>query len=197
MHPTFSALWASDPKVILSPPSSKYLLSIPLEGCGCAYVLLRGATFISNACFLFMIVLSTLSIGSLCISYKESEKAFIKRYAESECECMIAVFDGDKVVGNCNLNVKNRKKVRHRAELGIGLRKSHYRLGIGTMLITELSIIARNIGCTQFELTYVDGNCRAKGLYEKCGFVEVGRMPCGVRFEDGTYADDVFMRKVL
>ena len=132
-----------------------------------------------------------------CNDTEESEKAFIKHYAESECECMIAVFDGDKVVGNCNLRVNNRKKVRHRAELGIGLRKSHYRMGIGTMLITELSIVARKLGCTQFELTYVDGNYRAKGLYEKCGFVEVGRMPCGVRFEDGSYADDVFMRKVL
>jgi RimJ/RimL family protein N-acetyltransferase len=132
-----------------------------------------------------------------CKDTEESEKAFIRRYNESELECMIAVFDGETVVGNCNLNVKNRKKVRHRAELGIGLCKSHYRLGIGTTLITELSIIARNEGCTQFELQYVDGNYRAKGLYEKCGFVEVGRMPCGVRFDDGTYADDVNMRKIL
>ncbi len=132
-----------------------------------------------------------------CNDTEESEKAFIRRYNESELECMIAVFDGETVVGNCNLNVKNRKKVRHRAELGIGLRKSHYRLGIGTTLITELSIIARNEGCTQFELQYVDGNYRAKGLYEKCGFVEVGRMPNGVRFDDGTYADDVNMRKIL
>lgn len=132
-----------------------------------------------------------------CDDTEESEKAFIRRYNESENECMIAVFDGGKVVGNCNISIKKRKKVRHRAELAIGLRKSHYRLGIGTALITELSVLARKAGCTQFELTYVDGNYRAKGLYEKCGFVEVGRMPCGVRFGDGTYADDVYMRKLL
>ena len=132
-----------------------------------------------------------------CHDTEESERAFIKRFKDDELCVMITVFDGDRAVGNCNLTVKNRKKVRHRAELAIGIMRDYYRLGIGTTLITELSIIARSIGCTQFELTYVDGNYRAKGLYEKCGFVEVGRMPQGVRMEDGTYADDVFMRKVL
>lgn len=132
-----------------------------------------------------------------CSDTEESEKAFINRYNKSENECMITVFDGDTVVGNCNLNIKNRKKVRHRAELGIGLRKSHYSLGIGTTLITELSVLARKAGCTQLELTYVNGNVRAENLYKKCGFVEVGRMPDGVRFDDGSCADDVFMRKKL
>lgn len=132
-----------------------------------------------------------------CKDTEESERAFIKRYNEDDCGCMISVFDGDTVVGNCNLTIRNRKKVRHRAELAIGLRKSHYSLGIGTALITELSIIARNLGCTQFELTYVGGNTRAVNLYTKCGFVEVGRMPNGVRFDDGTYADDVYMVKKL
>lgn len=132
-----------------------------------------------------------------CKDTEESEKTFINGYNNSELNCMIAVYDGDKIVGNCNLTVKNRKKVRHRAELAIGLCKSHYRLGIGTALITELSIIARSLGCTQFELIYVDGNYRAKGLYEKCGFVEVARIPNGVKFDDGSYADDVYMVKKL
>ena len=132
-----------------------------------------------------------------CKDTEESERAFIKRYNESELCCMITVFDGDKVVGNCNLNIKNRNKVRHRAELGIGLCKSHYRLGIGTTLITELSIIAGKLGCTQFELQYVDGNYRAKGLYEKCGFVEVGRMPTAIKMPDGSFVDEIFMVKYL
>ena len=132
-----------------------------------------------------------------CKDTEESERAFISRYNDSELNCMISVFDGDTVVGNCNLNIKNRKKVRHRAELAIGLRKSHYRMGIGTTLITELSILARNLGCTQFELQYVDGNYRAKALYEKCGFREVGRMPTAIRMPDGSFADEIFMRKQL
>ena len=110
---------------------------------------------------------------------------------------MIAVFDGDKVVGNCNLSIKNRNKVRHRAVLAIGLRKSHYRLGIGTTLITELSIIARSVGCTQFELEYVDGNYRAKGLYEKCGFKMTGRRVRALRFDDGSWHDELIMVKLL
>lgn len=132
-----------------------------------------------------------------CKDTEKSEKAFINSYNASELNCMIAVYDGDTIVGNCNLSIRNRKKVRHRAELAIGLCKSHYRLGIGTALITELSIIARNLDCTQFELIYVDGNRRAKGLYEKCGFAEVARIPNGVKFDDGSYADDVYMVKKL
>ena len=132
-----------------------------------------------------------------CSDTKESEVSFIKQHNESGLDRMLTVFDGDTVVGNCNLNIKNRKKVRHRAKLGIGLRKSHYSLGIGTFLITELARISKSAGCTQLELSYVDGNERAKRLYEKCGFVEVGRMPCGVLMPDGTYADEVFMVKKL
>lgn len=132
-----------------------------------------------------------------CKDTEESEKAFINRHNNSELDCMITVYDGDTVVGNCNLNIKNRKKVRHRASLGIGIRKSHYRMGIGTVLIIELSIIARKLGCTQLELSCLGGNVRGKGLYEKCGFAEVGRIPNGVKYDDGTYADEIYMVKNL
>ena len=39
---------------------------------------------------------------------------------------------------------------------------------------------------TQMELSFVEGNVRAKALYEKFGFVVVGKKPNAVRLKDGT-----------
>ena len=57
--------------------------------------------------------------------------------------------------------------------------------------------LAGKMGYEQMELEVVDGNDRAKALYEKSGFVETGRNKDAMKYDDGTYRDDIIMcRKV-
>ena len=49
------------------------------------------------------------------------------------------------------------------------------------------------MGYEQIELGVIDGNERAKALYEKAGFVETGRYKNAMKYDDGTYRDEIIM----
>ena len=85
----------------------------------------------------------------------------------------------------------------HRAELGISVRKDYWRLGIGSAMMERLIAHARQSGFEQIELEVVSTNRRAIGLYVKYGFQVYGTRPHGIKYPDGSYADDYLMRKVL
>ena len=57
--------------------------------------------------------------------------------------------------------------------------------------------LAKEMGYEQAELEVVDGNGRAKNLYEKVGFVEEGKNIRALKYDDGTYRDEYKMIKIL
>ena len=49
----------------------------------------------------------------------------------------------------------------------------------------------------QIDLEVVADNTRAQALYEKCGFEESGKRTRALKFDDGTYHDEILMTKIL
>lgn len=49
----------------------------------------------------------------------------------------------------------------------------------------------------QIELDFIEGNTRARGLYEKMGFRITGVKPDAIRMKDGTFLNEYMMVKVL
>ena len=108
---------------------------------------------------------------------------------------MIAIVDG-KVAGNASINgLGEKRKISHRCSLAIALYEEYWRLGIGTAMINYLTDLAKEIGYRQVELEVVAENERAQSLYKKCGFVEYGRRPKALLFDDGSYHDEIMMCK--
>ena len=65
---------------------------------------------------------------------------------------------------------------------------------MGTRLMRELIDIAeRNPNITQIELDYIEGNSRARALYEKLGFRISGVKPDAIRLKDGTLLNEYSM----
>jgi len=81
--------------------------------------------------------------------------------------------------------------------MAIALKKEFWNLGIGTAMIDYLTELAKQIGFEQMELEVVADNERGKKLYEKCGFTETGRRIRAMKYDDGTYADEIVMIKLL
>ena len=81
--------------------------------------------------------------------------------------------------------------------MGIALYEKYWGLGIGTAMIAYLSELAKQAGLEQMELIVVADNERAKALYRKSGFIEYGRLPHGMLFDDGSYHDEILMYKEL
>lgn len=52
-------------------------------------------------------------------------------------------------------------------------------------------------GAKQVELTVMSENKRAISLYERQGFIAVGRMPNAYLMKDGSFCDEISMVKIL
>ena len=70
-------------------------------------------------------------------------------------------------------------------------------MGIGTALFQEMIQIAKEKDIAQLELTVIEGNERAKALYEKMGFSVVAEHPNAIRLKDGTMLKEFLMIKTL
>ena len=125
------------------------------------------------------------------------EVQFLEGICQSDNKIMLACVIDGSVAGNISLRGNDFRKLRHRGELALAVRKAYWHLGIGRAMLTEAVELARNLGLQYLELDYIDGNARAKGLYESLGFQEISRIPQAYCQPDGTMADAVMMRKCL
>jgi len=104
--------------------------------------------------------------------------------------CVAGEVDG-KVVANSEVR-KGTGKRSHTGTLGIAIRDGYRDVGIGTEMMRALVEGSRRAGLRLLRLTVFDSNQRAKHVYEKIGFREVGKMPKAIRQGD-EYVDEVSM----
>jgi RimJ/RimL family protein N-acetyltransferase len=124
----------------------------------------------------------------------EQEAQFLAKKASSTNEIeLVAVIDG-KVAGMAGIEaVGSKYKVKHRAELGIGILKEYWGLGLGKALMQACIQCAREAGYVQLELNVVAENERAISLYKNLGFEEFGRNPRGFNSRISGFQELVYM----
>ena len=166
-----------------------------------------------------------LTVRSLCADDAEtlnafrlatySETHFMARYPEeganletvrkvlaggekSPVNFEVGAFAGEKLVGEFGVaQVRPHIKYRHRAVMGISVRKEYWGCGLGSYLMQLAIDQTRTNGFEQLELGVCSDNTRAIHLYEKVGFVRCGIQPRAFKLKDGTYRDEIMMVKML
>lgn len=124
----------------------------------------------------------------------EGEKKLFEQKNESPNEAMIMCVVEGRVVGNCEISFFKGMKTKHRASIGIALISEYWNQGIGSKMFEEMIRIAENReGVMQIELEFVEGNARARHLYEKMGFRITGVRPNAIRLKDGTLLNEYTM----
>ena len=124
----------------------------------------------------------------------EREADFIERMTQDEnCLFLVCEVEG-RVAGCCQVDFQTRMKTAHRGTVAIGLRKAYWGLGIGTAMFREMIDVSRRRGLMILELEFIEGNTRARALYEKMGFRIVGLRPDGIRLRDGTLCNEYLMQ---
>ena len=124
----------------------------------------------------------------------EGEKGLFEHANASPYEAFIMCIVDGKVAGNCNIMFNNKIKTKHRASVAIALCKEYWNQGIGTKMFEEMIRIAQTRPeVMQLELEFVEGNTRARALYEKMGFQITGVRPDAIRLKDGTLLDEYMM----
>ena len=124
----------------------------------------------------------------------EGEKALFDRVNAAENETMLVCLVEGKVAGNSHIMWSQGIKTRHRANVAIALLKEYWGQGIGTRMFREMIRIAEeNENILQMELEFIEGNTRARALYEKMGFRITGVRPGAIRLKDGTLKNEYSM----
>lgn len=124
----------------------------------------------------------------------EKEREIIQRINKSDNEAMLVCLVDEKIVGSCVISWSNNLKTKHRASTAIVLLCEYWNLGIGTRLIQQVIKMAEeNKNIIQIELGFVEGNTRARALYEKMGFKITGVKPNAIRLKDGTLLNEYAM----
>ncbi len=128
----------------------------------------------------------------------ESEEKFIHNVRESQNTLFIACYVDGAIAGNCDITFKSGSKTSHRATVGIALQKKYWNIGIGSAMFKELmKAVEEHNGTEIVDLEMIEGNNRAKALYEKFGFKIISVEPKIFKLKDGTYQNLVYMQKYL
>ncbi|KMJ57842.1 acetyltransferase [Bacillus sp. LL01] len=103
-----------------------------------------------------------------------------------------------RIVGMLNATRGSRIRVKHICMFGISIQEEHCDNGLGSKMINRLLDWAKEVEeIEKVCLEVFAHNERAIHLYKKLGFKVEGRKEKHVKFEDGTYSDELIMGKFI
>ena len=128
----------------------------------------------------------------------DEERSFLRAVLDDSRKIMICAFLGSEPVGNLFVSpIGDRQKIRHRTEFGMAVIKAYWGLGLGSLLLREGLLAAKDMGFEQLELSVCADNERAIRLYEKFGFEHRGRIKNAFKLAKDDYRDDLMMGRSL
>lgn len=101
-------------------------------------------------------------------------------------------FDGDDLVGACDVYRPKQQEIRHTGLLDIAILSGYRGMGLGESMLAETLKQSKAIGIRLVELRVFSNNLAAIRLYEKAGFTRSGTVPKMI-LKNGRYLDDVQM----
>ena len=110
---------------------------------------------------------------------------------------LIATINNEELIGIASVGSNDKEKTKHVGEVGITVLQDFWGFGIGTVLMEEVEIWAKESGVIRrLELTVHAENERAIALYEKMGYQTEGLIK-RVMFIDGEFVDGVMMSLLI
>lgn len=119
----------------------------------------------------------------------------IRNIYDSKSLTLIAEDNGD-IVGFLSSERGFAKRIRHSSYIVIGILKDYRGMRIGVKLLEALEKWALENDITRLELTVMQHNEGAIGLYEKMGFKKEGLKENSLMV-DGRYVNEYYMGKIL
>lgn len=127
----------------------------------------------------------------------DGEREVLAKIEEAPNGCLFVARVGGEIVGTAGLKGLTFRRVRHTAELGVTVRRSHWRQGIGRALSQRVIAWAKEMGTLRkIDLRTRADNHGAIALYEQLGFRREGLLRHQWKLDDG-YRDMLCMGLVL
>ena len=126
----------------------------------------------------------------------DAERALLEQFHESPRALMLIAADEGQLVGELSLRALGRRAVQHVATLGMSVKESARRKGVGRALLNSAIEWAPTVGIKRIELYVYARNTPAIALYEASGFQVEGTRRSFIR-EGDAYLDDHVMARLL
>lgn len=127
-----------------------------------------------------------------------NEEKWVSNVRDSQNALAIVCYIDGEIAGNCEINFRSGMKTSHRATVAVAILKKYWNLGIGSAMFAELIAAAKARPEIEIvELEFLEGNDRAKALYEKFGFKIVSERPNAFKLKNGRLLKEYFMQKAL
>ena len=142
---------------------------------------------------------SFTSLDENGLSISESEmQIFIDKQAQSENQITLLAFLNDELAGIINVTADQRPRVRHIGDIFLGIKKTFWGSGLGSILMEEAIEWAKTSGVIRrLQLTVQKRNLAAIHLHEKMGFITEGLQERGACIERGEFLDVYLMGKLI
>ena len=139
-------------------------------------------------------------IGVQTLKTLEDEEKFIADAIKSLNEkttVKIVVEINNKFMGSAEVKKSSVDATKHVCSIGIGLHSDVRGKGVGTELLKTLMQQGRDVlECSVMKISVYEQNTVAKGLYEKMGFKETGRIPNGANYYGKIYDEIIMVREL-
>ena len=122
--------------------------------------------------------------------FVEAEAEFIAGMENSCDNIMLIAKDGDKIVGCASLS-RLPRRMKHRGDFAISVAKEYWNKGIGSKLLDNIILFAKENAFEIIDLQVRSDNLRAIHLYEKYGFKKIGRHPAFFKIENEDISFDI------
>ena len=128
----------------------------------------------------------------------EREREILANVINDETSSWFMAEIEGKVVGQCNVGfIRRNLRYCHRAEVSFVILRDYCHLGIGGKMMEQCLKWCKDKNIEQVELDVVTINESALNMYRSFGFEITGTLPRALKYEDGTYANEYYMVKMI
>ena len=125
----------------------------------------------------------------------EAEEAFLRSMIDSPDGVMYTAKEDGEIIGIAHVS-RLKRRMSHRASIGVSVRRCAWHRGVGTALMEKLIAFTRNNSMEQLELEVRSDNERAIRLYEKFGFTKVGTIPAFLKVNGENFSSDYMVLRL-
>jgi RimJ/RimL family protein N-acetyltransferase len=131
---------------------------------------------------------------------KDQELMRIKTFSANANDIMLIAEDQKTkmLIGMLDFKTGKRRRLAHTGDFGMAVHPAWRQKGVGSLLLNALIEFAiANKHIEKINLRVLGTNERAIALYKKFGFAEEGTAKREIKWNDGTYSDELIMAKFV
>ncbi len=128
----------------------------------------------------------------------EDERHWVESTRANPNELLLTAFYDGKLIGVIDFHQEKRRRLYHAGHFGMGIIPEWRSAGLGFILLSNLLDWLEKFSDIELvQLAVLANNTRAIQLYQKLGFQSEGLRKKFIKYQNGSYVDELLMAKEI